>query len=143
MTIKLEIKAHIVNEEGQPFLYPQYGQMATEKFIDDKPFLTKHQTKTEALVHIQRNCLTSPRVELYAVEEGTGEVYGHLFLCPGDDLHYGEVVSVRTFHSFHPRATRMLWKMSKQITKTLNVPYLANVKWNDDGSYTTHFVEVK
>ena len=141
--MKLIIKAHIVSEDGQPFLFPAYGQMATEKFIDSKPFLLKHQTKTEALVHIQRECLTSPRVELYAVDEETSEVYGHLFLCPGSDLHYGDVVSVRTFHSFHPRATRLLWKQSKQIAKTLNIPYIANVKWNEDGSYTTHFVEVQ
>lgn len=139
----IEIQVLVVEQEGTPFLYPEYGQKATEKFVDDKPFLLKHQTRQEALVKIQKECLTTPRVELYAVDTDTDEVYGHLFLCPGDDMHYGEVVSVRTMHSYHPSATRKLWKMGKKVTQTLNIPYLCHVKWHEDGTYTTHFVEVK
>lgn len=139
----IKIVSHVVQEEGTPFLHPIYGLEATERFVDAKPFLTKHQTRTEALSRIQRECLTSPRVELYAVDTETGEVYGHLFLCPGEDMHYGDIVSVRTMGSIHPLATRKLWKMGKKVAKTIGVPYLANVKWNEDGTYTTHFVEVQ
>ena len=141
MALNLQIK--MVEEEGTPFLYPEYGQWVTEKFIDEHPYILKNQTKQEALVLIQKNCLTSPRVELYVVDSDTGEVCGHLFLCPGEDMHYGDVVYVRTMYSSTPAVTRKLWKMGKEVVKAVKIPYLCHTKWHEDGTYTTHFVEVQ